>query len=302
MKQTGHIWTAQPSGLLVPTGTYSDSSSKSKSALLGLKERAEAIEHVYADVKIRLPHDSGLGLLIQNAKEYWENWFLNRTSNLSSEMLFLALHLERIAEAILPLKNEKGQSQHLKDILSGTLNFLERKESHAKNMLWELEVWSKLRKKTSAVYLQEPPDIVVDFDGSHIGIACKKIYSEKHVQNVLSQAVCQIEKEFEFGIVAINIDDLLPADTILNENTRNAVSERLFQHNGEFIERHDRHFRKYLSKERLISAIISSAVISDIHSEKPRFNNSWQWTVWAFPDIPKKHQVQLNRFYDVVMN
>jgi len=269
---------------------------------LELKEHAEAIEALYAAKKIRLPKHSDLGLLIQNAKDLWTNWFLNKQSELSYDMIFQALHLARIADALLPLKSEKEQSQYLKDMLSGSLNFLARKQSVAKNMLWELELWSKIKKKLTQVYLQEPPDIVVDFDGSHIGIACKKIYSEKHVQNVLSQAVSQIEKEFKFGIVAINIDDLLPADSILNESNQEAVAKRLFHRNGQFLERHDRHFRKYLSNNRLISAIVFSAVISDLHNESPRFNNSWQWTVWSFPGIPDDYQTQLNQFYNAIMN
>ena len=121
--------------------------------------------------------------------------------------------------------------------------------------------------------MREPPDIVVDFNDSRIGIACKKIYSERHVQNVLSEAVSQIQKEFEFGIAAINIDDLLPAKAILNLNSSQAVAERLHQHNGEFLQRHDRHFRKYLAEGSLISAIISSCIISEVPNEKPQFNN-----------------------------
>jgi hypothetical protein len=150
--------------------------------------------------------------------------------------------------------------------------------------------------------LKEPPDIVVNFDDTCIGIACKKIYSERHVQNVLSQAVGQIEKEFEFGIVAINIDDLLPPQATLNLESSYAVEERLNQYNGEFLRRHDRHFRKYLTKGRLISAIISSCVISDVPNERPRFNNAWQWTVWTVPGLSENQRVQLDRFYNIVMN
>lgn len=302
MKRTGQIWIPQSSNILVLAGRFTDSSTRSKSTFLELKERAEAIEDLYASADVRLPADSGLGGMIQNAKELWESWFLNNTSGQTYEMLFMAMHLDRIAEAILPLKGEQEQAQYLKDLLSGTLDFFERKPSHAKNVFWELEIWSRLRKKTKQVFLREPPDIVVDFNDSRIGIACKKIYSERHVQNVLSEAVNQIQKEFEFGIAAINIDDLLPAKAILNLNSSQAVAERLHQHNGEFLQRHDRNFRKYLAEGRLISAIISSCIISDVPNEKPQFNNAWQWTAWTILGLPKEHQIQLDRFYDIIMN
>lgn len=301
MKRTGQIWIPKSSNILVPAGRFTDSSTRSKSTFLELKERAKAIEDLYASANVRLRPDSGLGGMIQNAKELWESWFLNNTCGQTYEMLFMALHLDRIAEAILPLKGDKEQAQYLKDLLSGTLDFFERKPSHAKNVFWELEVWSRLRKKTKQVFLREPPDVVVDFNDSSIGIACKKIYSERHVQNVLSEAVNQIQKKFEFGIAAINVDDLLPPKATLQANSSQVVSERLQRHNGEFLQRHDRHFRKYLAGGRLISAIISSCIISDV-PEKPQFNNVWEWTVWAIPGLPQKHQIQLDHIYDIVMN
>lgn len=302
MKRTGQIWTPQSSNIVIPTGRFSDSSTRSRSTFLELKKRATAIEDLFTEVNVRLRPDSGLGRMIQNAKDLWESWFLNESGGQTYEMLFVAMHLDRIAEAMLSLKGEPEQAQYLKDILSGTLDFFERKKSHAKNIFWELEVWSRLRKKTKQVFLKDPPDVVVNFDDTRIGIACKKIYSERHVQNVLSQAVSQIEREFEFGIAAINIDDLLPPQAILNLESSHAVAELLHQHNGEFLRRHDRHFRKYLAEGRLISALISSCIISDVPYERPRFNNAWQWTVWTIPGLPKDHQVQLDRFYNIVMN
>jgi len=302
LKRAGQIWTPGPSDILVPTGTFIDSSSRSKSTFFQLKDRADAIEALYANSDVRLRLDSGLGGMIQNARDLWESWFLDNTSGQTYEMLFMAMHLDRIAEAILPLKGEQKQALYLRSLLSGTLDFFQRKPSYAKNAFWELEIWSRLRKKTKQVFLQEPPDIVVDFGDAHIGIACKKIYSERHVQNVLSEAVDQIEKISEFGIAAINIDELLPSKAILKSTSSRIVAERLHQHNAEFLHRHDRHFRKYLARGRLISAIISSSIISDVPNEKPRFNNAWQWTVWTISGLPEEHQLQLDRFYDIVMN
>lgn len=301
MKRIQQIWTPRPSGVLEPTGLVTDNFTRSKTNYLDISARAKEIETLYTEDGVHIAPNSGLGKLIRNAKELWERWFLNQTNALTSEMFFLGLHLDRIAEAILPLKDEKDRPKYLRKLLSGTLDFFKRKQSKAKSILWELEVWSRLRRKTSGVFLREPPDVVVNFEDSQIGIACKKIYSERHVQNVLSQAVGQIESNFEFGIAAINIDDLLPANVVLNLESSAAVSDRLCQFNGEFLKKHDRHFRKYLTGGRLISAIVSTSVISDVPMEKPRFNNVWQWTVWTIPGLPERHQNQLKRFYDIVM-
>jgi hypothetical protein len=301
MNQVLQIWTPQPSGILVPSGLATDNDSQSRHGFLDLKDKAAAIESLFADSGVRLRSDSALGRMILNARDLWEHWFLAQGET-TYEMLFTAMHLDRIAEAILPLRDEDMKVQYLNALMAGSMDFFDRKESHAKDMLWELEVWSKLRKKTTRAFLKEPPDIVVEFDDARIGLACKKVYSENGVEKVLSKAVGQIEREFEFGIAAINVDDLLPPHAILEASSSRYVKERLLQHNGQFLQRHDRHFRKYLASGRLVSVIISSSIISDVSNEKPRFNNVWQWTVWTIPGLPERHQRQLGRLYDIVMN
>ena len=103
---------------------------------------------------------------------------------------------------------------------SGSLNLQQRDNSLAKNMLWELELWSILRRRSFSATLREPPDIVVIFEGAMVGIACKKLYSENNVEKVLSEAVGQIEAVFDYGIVAVNLDDLILPDQILNQDFR----------------------------------------------------------------------------------
>jgi hypothetical protein len=217
-------------------------------------------------------------------------------------MVFLSMHLDRIADTLLLLHKEQAKDRYLKELLSGSIDFFERETSHAKDIFWELEAWAKIRKRLDSVYLQEPPDIVVDYYDSHVGISCKKLYSENHVQNVLSQAVNQIEKAFEFGIVAINLDDLLPKDVVLKMISSDAVTKKLNQINTEFINRHIRHFNKYLSTSRIISAIVATSIITDVPSERPRFRNTYQWTVWTISDLEERHKMQLSRFYQTIMN
>lgn len=299
-KHIERIWAPSPSGILVQTGRVTEVSTKSRKDYLEIRTRARQIEELYSEAGISIPSNSSLGELIRCGKDLWENWMFHNADGLTAEVLFSAIQLDRIADALLPLSGDTQRANQLKKLLSGTLNFFKRERSNAKNALWELEAWSKLRKRTTEVYLVEPPDIVVHFQGARIGIACKKVYSERHVQNVLSEAVQQIQNDFEFGIVAVNIDDLLPGDKVLKLGTSKAVYDRLGLYNTQFLQRHDRHFRKYLSRGQLISAIVSSSVISDIETERPRFNNAYQWTIWTVPGLPAAHQLQLDRFYEVI--
>lgn len=301
MKKTQEVWEARPSGILVPAGHITDRQDRFKTTYLDVKSKGEQIEELYKSNGLTLPDNSDLAELIKNSKVLWEKWFANKTAELEMIMLFNLLHLSRIADAVLPLKEEPVRVKFLKALISGPLDFFKRKQSYAKDIFWELEVWLKLTSKLATVNLEEPPDIVIEFEGSRIGIACKKLYSEKHVQNVLSQAVHQIEDSFEVGIVALNLDDFTPADKVLISPHAQGMTNTLLNLNAGFIQRHERHFRKYLASGRLISAIVSTAVIADVASAKPQFNNASQWTVWTIPGLEEKKSQNLHRFYALVM-
>lgn len=301
MKKIYELWHPSPSGILVPDGRVTDLQDRFRTTYLGVKSKAEEVEALYSANELTLPSNCDLAELIANAKILWERWFTNKTAELEMIRLFKLLHLDRIADAILALKDEPERVRYLKELSSGTIDFFKREMSHAKNILWELEVWSWLRRKLATVYLREPPDIVIEFSESRIGIACKKLYSEKHVQNVLSEAVHQIEETFDFGIVAVNLDDFTPADNVLKAPDSNKIAERLLKLNEDFIQRNERHFRRYLATGRLISAIVSTTVIADVANAKPQFNNASQWTIWAIPGLDEEKNRQLRSFYNAVM-
>ncbi len=234
-KRYGKNWDLTPSGVLVPKSKITDLDVRSKSNFIDIKNHAVEIENLYKNSGLNLDARSGLGQLIKRAKELSDNWLLGNYDGFSYETFFLAMHLDRVAQNILLLENIAEKVQFLKRLKSGNLNFFNRDKSEAKNALWEIEVWAQLRKRIESAKLEEPPDIVVSFENSNIGISCKKVYSETHVQNVLSKAVNQIEKEFEFGIVAINIDDLLPPDAVLKMDSSDDVREKLHGFNADFM-------------------------------------------------------------------
>ena len=236
------------------------------------------------------------------SKALSDSWLLNRVDKLSVISLFRAGHLDRIANAVLPLKHVSNRTKYLTALTSGSLDLLQRQKSHAKNILWELELWSILQRRSFDAILSDPPDIVVTFEGSTIGIACKKLYSEKHVQNVLSEAVAQIEAAFDFGIVAVNLDDLVPQNAILSAPNQETMSQVIVDFNARFLELHERHFRKYLASGRLIAALVSTAILADVYRRRTRFNNAWQSTIWTIPGLPADKHTQLCRFRDQLMS
>lgn len=266
-----------------------------------IREKVNGIERIYSNANIRISSSHQLFGLLNDAKELSAEWSKGDIAETDMNKLFSALHVERIYSGIQLLETEKNKERYLKDLLNGTLNFFERDISHAKSILWELEAFTKIKKAIPETYLDEP-DIVFDIDQFRIAVPCKKVFSEKGVPKVLSNAVSQIENEHEFGIVAINIDDLIPESKLLKARTFDEAGDRLHTQNMDFLERQERHFLKYLSTSRIVAAIASTSMVTDILDESPKFNNFSQWAIWTIPGLKPNHKKAIDKFRDKVMS
>ena len=121
-----------------------------------------------------------------------------------------------------------------------------------------------------------------------------------NVEKVLSQAVEQIEPSFDFGIVAVNLDDLIPSNQILRTPTLDTMSQFIKNFNRQFLGAQERHFRKYLASGRLLSAIVSTRVLADVYREN-RFYPARQSTLWTVSGLSPEKERQLKRFYNQLM-
>ena len=300
-KHFGEVWISVGSGILVPSGHIWESSDRQKTNFVQVKARAQEIEQLYATAGLTMSPACVLARLIDNAKTLSDRWLANDMADATMLHAFYALQLQRIADAILPLVNVSGRERYLSGLMSGEIDFFKREPSYAKDILWELELWSLLRERHASASLQDPPDIVLELAGRTLAIACKKIYSEKNVEKVLSEAVGQVEANYDVGVVAINLDELTPADTILKVKTESEMTRMLQAHTSSFLHRHERHFRKYLSKGRLVAALVSVNVIADVTEWDVPFNNSRQSTVWTIPGLAAEKESLVHRFQQIIV-
>jgi len=247
------------------------------------------IQKIFDDNSVTINKQSYLFKLLKNTLENYSD------INTPFEV-FDALYTNRIYSALVNLEGFENKNKYLKDLLNGTLDFMETTQSHSKNILFELEVAGSLRVIFKNTYLDEP-DIVVPFENGNVGIACKKVISENNFEKQLSKGVKQIkDNNFIFGIVAINIDNLLPAKTILNTNTKSQASDILHKENMKFINKYSNKFFKYLKDNRIISVLVVSSIIADIKNEKPRFNNITESTLWTIQNLGEEHKEKIDRF------
>ncbi len=258
------------------------------------------IENLYSRANLRIHRNHQLFSLLCDAKEVASVWARGSFSETDVNQFFSTLHIERIYNAVRLLDQESNKYRYLKDLLNGSLNFFDRNKSHAKSILWELEVFTKIRKVITSTALEEP-DVVVDMNQISIALPCKKIFSESGVPKVLSNAVSQIEERHEFGIVAMNIDDLIPEKVLLKSRTFQEAGDRLHARNMEFLGRHERHFLKYLSSSRIVAVLASTTLVTDILDDTPKFNNFSQWAIWTIPGLNAKHKLAIDEFRQKVI-
>jgi hypothetical protein len=226
---------------------------------------------------------------------------MNNTEVATVQLMFRVSSLDRVADATLPLSDVPTRRAYLRKLTDGTLDLQKRERSLAKDTLWELELWSTLRGRSIDATLDERPDIVVNFEDAKVGIACKKLYSENNVEKVLSEVVVQIESSYDFGILAVNLDDLILPGQVLRARTQKEMGEFIFNLNLQFLETHKRHFKKYLASGRVISALVSTSVLAAVSTENPAFHIATQKTIWSIPGLVPEKEKQLKRLYAQVM-
>ena len=105
----------------------------------------DEIEKVYFESNIKLNKTSQLSKFLKSGRKLAKSWEQGESNQTDMSLLFKTLHVKKIAQVIRELQFEEKKKKYLKDLLNGTLDFFERKQSHAKSILWELEVWIKIK-------------------------------------------------------------------------------------------------------------------------------------------------------------
>ena len=238
-----------------------------------LKEQAELLERVFCDRGLSLSRQSSLGKMISAAHSLARKPPSGTSTTKDWEDFFFSMHFFRIVTNLFSLSDFPDIDRYYVLLGTGSLDLLARTQSQAKDIYWELELVALLRNRGLAVQLEGPPDIVWQWDGLRVGIACKKLYSDKNVSKVLSQAVRQVERYSDFGIAAFNLDDLLPENKVFRSIDRDGTLRLVERANMHFLEKHHHRFLSYFAGARLISVLASCNVVADIANSRPQFLN-----------------------------
>lgn len=266
-------------------------------AFTEIRDRANTLEKLFSEQGIRLSGSSGLGGYIRKAKllaSAWENG--ERPENFP-KLMVAASHLDGIAQACLGFCREPEGRALLKRLLVGNLDPFDRVPSQGKDALWEMELGYILRRQRIDVRPGEP-DLLMRLAGTNVGVACKKIYSEKGARKAFSTGVEQIRRSGLHGILAVNIDDTLaPGAYVVAPDLHNffGAVDNLCVH---FANRHHNSLSKYLARGRSMAAIISASCFGRVAGQ---IESTTQILIWTHPGLSAEKQGLVDLFREQLM-
>ncbi|MFL9996241.1 hypothetical protein PQR34_34610 [Paraburkholderia sediminicola] len=234
-----------------------------------------------SQANVQVKPNSALGALFSKADKLNRSW-IAQTDKEDIRMLIEADEAARIAESVLSAVNDSAASEAIRRITKSDMHLSTRQPSQGKDALWELSLMKFLQLRNVPTRFKDPPDLEILFsDLGEYGVACKKVHSEDSVGKQLTKGLKQIEPYRGAGLVAFNLDDLTPGESILASATRSEASGHLDAINRAFIERHRFRFQKAVMDGKCDGIWVSSCVHADIAGLSPRFNRITESTLWT---------------------
>lgn len=255
-------------------------------------ERARETRDFFQGKGIRIHRDSALGVLLREADALAHEWRAG-TNDGGIDRLIAAAHANRIADAIDAIRSDTNVDECLRRIAGNSVNLSDRSPSQGKDALWEIELLARLRHHGVTANLLDPPDIVIDLDGVMYSVACKKIYSERGAEAQMSKGVKQVATSGQPGIIALNIDDLVPAGTLLTAKGLDEAKDFMHGFNVDFISRQQPRIQRYIADGRCDGILVSTSIPSGIETVRPSFNNHNHTTLWTLNEarLDARHRI-----------
>ena len=185
----------------------------------------------------------------------------------------------RIAQAVESALDDPAAKEAIKRVTASDMTLTQRQESKGKDALWELELYRRLRLAGAGVRFEEP-DLVLSLHGfGDYAIACKKTYSEKNIRKNLDRAVGQLWARGTPGVIAFNIDDLVPKDTLLKRAESEGLGKALEDMLSLFLTSHKEAFGQAIATGICDAVIASLTVHSEVPSMSPPRNTSTRMAI-----------------------
>jgi hypothetical protein len=286
-----------PNDILRPEGTRPDYVT-TYAEVAGKSDRAKQI---LGNRSISLHPTSVLATLMSMTYQLSSEWNSQERSEGWEGRLFSALHVNRICDAVIAVEHDSGSQECLKRIAGSDMNLPLHDQSQGKDSLFELELLNYLRQHRLSARLEEP-DIVVDMPWGSYPIACKKINSIRNLEKQVSSACRQLKPFAGAGLIALNIDVLVPENHLLGASTGALAGAKLQHMIDNFRERHGRKLREVMAAARCDGVLLSLTSMADVEQIRPRLNYFTQTDCWTLSNRNYHGRRRMREFSIMLIN
>lgn len=198
-----------------------------------------------------------------------------------SANIIIALTAQRLCESLIYSLDRRMGSAAIMRLCRNSVDLSAREKSQGKDALFELELLAALGLQNIATEVAEP-DLVATIEGERIGIACKKIYSEKKIHDRLRHGYRQITNTQLPGIVAFNLDDLLQGNSLLQAESKDQALAVLERYVVNLVDKNTRTLGEPIARHRCDAVLFSLSYPCHIPTNHPSLVNvtyKYMWTI-----------------------
>lgn len=251
-------------------------------------------------LNIKMHRDCALAKLLRQAEALAREWQQGSSNPDWLPQLMDAAHSNRIADAIHAALDDPGALECIRRMCFNGVDISGRDPSRGKDALWELDLAHFLKRRGVGVRHEDPPDLIADFGFGPYPIACKKVYSERGIESQVRKGAQQLERQGRPGLVAINLDDLAPARSLLQSQSQSSASDFLAQFNHGVIDRNQARLQRFILDGRCDGILVATTTLADIIDSTTRFNTHTQTTLWSLASINGEQSGRLEKIRAVL--
>lgn len=258
-------------------------------------EKATRVKSLLEFRNIRLNSASVLGQLMKKTEALSIEWTLGERNPGWQDRLLSALHANRICSAVLGVGSDHGAQEALKRVASKDMNLPLHDQSQGKDAFFEIELADYLLRHGMMAILAEP-DILLKFDSLDYPIACKKINSLSNLGGQLRKGVRQLRPFGGAGLIALNVDFLVPENSILVKDTATEANAELIALIDGFREANRFVLQEPVAQKACDGILFSVSAVTHVEQMRPQVNYYTQTDVWSLRDANAEGQLRARAF------
>lgn len=139
--------------------------------------------------------------------------------------------------------------------------------------------------------------LVITIGSERYPVACKKVHSERGVEAQMRKGVKQLAAFGAPGLVAFDVSDLTPANSIFVSTDTRTAGDQLADINRDFVARNQRKLDRFVADGRCHGVLVTTSVVADLAASAPGLNNFSQTTIWT---LSPPHQPTSPTFHAIV--